>query len=463
MWFITYISSMKKFAFIVLSIFLPSILVAQDIQPISDTVSTEDTTITQEIIDTEDTSIDENNINIEYTNNETTLNLLWDDGIENDNQTEIEDEDTDKEFAEYIWLWNIHFWFCDQWIDNLSEWLNMAIEQWKTSEVCLAFYNDAREDIEINVDYTVLGVDQDGWPSCSIDNSFEQYIENIDQIKNLVIPGGELVQTSMKLYFPIWIEWDLWWCLAFSVVDAQWDDNWGGWITLSTIIRRAYHMHFFVWGIQNVKNELQIDNIESHLNENKELILTFNITNIWNLEESLEIWGYVSNIFGYKKEFVVEWWRVSPNKTLPIEINIGTIASYGWLFDININVVSTPFFSYNISNSSIDPTLLEAKEFTASTTFFQMPWLILIIVIILILLIITIFRKPKQKVVYVQAPQQPTPNTGYQQPQYTQPEQPQYQAPQQPVQPQYPNNPQYWQPMPQQNPQPTPPQINPNN
>ena len=98
-------------------------------------------------------------------------------------------------------------------------------------------------------------------------------------------------------------------------------------------------MHFFVWGIQNVKNELQIDNIESHLNENKELILTFNITNIWNLEESLEIWGYVSNIFGYKKEFVVEWWRVSPNKTLPIEINIGTIASYGWLFDININDV----------------------------------------------------------------------------------------------------------------------------
>lgn len=444
---------MKKFIYVILALSLPSILLAQNI---TDGLDTD----TEAVLDSENIITDSIDNTIMTENTDNTDNTIITEDTDNIIDTEINDEVAEEEYAEYVWLWNIHFWFCDQWVDNLSKWLNIAIEQWKTSEVCIAFYNDAKEDITINIDYTILGVDQDWWPSCSIDNSFEQYIENIDQIKQLVIPWWELVQTSMKLNFPIWIEWDLWWCLAFSLEDDQWDNNWGWWIMISTIFRRAFHMHFFVGWIQDIKNELEITNIETYLNWNKEVILKFDITNTWNLENSLEISWDISNMFGYKKDFIVEWWRIMPNRTLPIEINIWTIASYGWLFNIDININSTPFFSYDISNSSIDPTLLKSKEFTASTTFFQMPWLIIIIVVIVILLIITIFRKPKEKVVYVQTPQQPTPNNGYnayQQPQYQVPQQPQvaqpqpqpqYQQPQ--VQPQYgqpnqdPNN--YWQP-----------------
>jgi len=450
---------MKKIVIAILCIFLPNVLLAQEsidilnIDDSSDSVIDDITTTT---------------LNSE-TNLENTQDIETSEIIENKEETTDADEwwEPLKEIWDDNWLWNIHFWFCDKWIDNVHDTLNIAIEQWKSTDVCISFYNDANQDVTLNIDYPILGTDQDGWPSCSIDNSFENYIENLNQIKTLVIPAGELVQTSIKLNFPVWIEWEQWACLAFSAVDKE-ENSSAGAFSLNTVIRRAYHMHFFVWWIQDIKNELKIDNIETYLNENKEVLLKFNVSNLWNIEESLDILWNISNIFGYKKDFIVEWWKIQPNRTLPIEVNIGTIASYGWLFNIDINVTSTPFFSYDISNSSIDPTLLEAKEFSASTTFFQMPWLILIILIILILLIVTIFRKPKQKVIYVQAPQQPQQpiqNPGYQQPQYTQPQQPQYQVPQQPTQPQqpqYPNNPQYGQQAPQ-NPQATPPQYNPNN
>lgn len=457
---------MKKIVIAILCIFLPNILLAQESIEILDAEDSTDS-ITDEI--NTDTELNEETDLEDTENIETTENIESEDEINNEN----EEWEVLKEMWDDNWLWNIHFWFCDKWIDNVHDTLNIAIEQWKTTEVCISFYNDANQDITLNIDYPILGTDQDGWPSCSIDNSFENYIENINQIKTLVIPAGELVQTSIKLNFPIWIEWEQWGCLAFSAVGEK-ENNSVGAFSLNTVIRRAYHMHFFVWWIQDIKNELKIDNIETYLNENKEVVLKFNISNLWNIEESLDISWNISNIFGYKKDFIVEGWKIQPNRTLPIEVNIGTIASYGWLFNIDININSTPFFSYDISNSSIEPTLLESKQFTASTTFFQIPWLIIIIVIIVILLIITIFRKPKEKVVYVQAPQQPTPNNWYQQPQYqqsVQPQQPQVAQPQpqyqqpQVAQPQYqqPTQPaenqnNYW----QQPTQPTPNQYTPN-
>lgn len=390
------------------------------------------------------------------------------------NQNEFEDIDNKSESNNQfgIWLINIHFGFCDQWINNLSDSLNAAVEQSKPTEFCMAIYNDAPIDLVLNMEYDTL------WNNglCTLDTSFEKFIENIDQIKSLVIPANETVQTSIKINFPVWIEWKIWWCVAYSIAwEDWWDDE--GWLTLKTVFRNAYVMNFFVWWIDDIKNEIIFNDISTELDSNKDLNLNFTLSNEWNLEDKIEINWIITNIFWYKKNFNIEWKgiQLTPWSAVPISAVLWSIPSYGWWYKIEFTATATPFFSYDISNSSIDPTLLEAKEFSASTTFFQMPWLILIILIILILLIVTIFRKPKQKVVYVQAPQQPTPNTWYQQPQYQQPQyqqpvqpqqpqvaQPQYQQPAQPQQPQYPNNPQYGQQAPQ-NPQATPPQYNPNN
>jgi hypothetical protein len=140
--------------------------------------------------------------------------------------------------------------------------------------------------------------------------------------------------------------------------------------------------------------------------------LDFNLKNVWNLENTFVISWYITNIFWFKRPFKIDWeWaRLQAWNQKPLNINVWSIPSYGWLFKVTINVIASPYFSYSIDSSNIDPKLLEDKVFTITTSYFEMPWLILIIVVLVILFLIVAFRKPKwknQQVVYVQAPQQP--------------------------------------------------------
>lgn len=372
--------------------------------------------------------------------------------------TEISTEDSWlHEIWDDWWMMRVSFGYCNEWLDNLSQTLNYAINQWTPFKVCFMLWNSANQDIKVQVRL----VDLVNWLCSVTRQSIHQFVseDDLESLKEITIPAWNYVVKEFSILYPVWIEWDQWACTIFNIIKDEVSSA-----TISTIVNRAYPMKFFVWTLDDIKNEITVDNVELSLDDNKDLIMNFDIKNEWNLENLVELSGTISNIFGYSKKFSIEWWHVLPGGVWHVTANLGSIPSYGWLFNIDFKAFATPYFSYDISKSSIDPSLIEMKTFEFNTSYFQMPWLIFAIAIIVILLIITLFRKPKQNVVYVQAPQQPMPNQGYQQPQYTQPQQPQYQAPQQPVQPQpqYPNNPQYGQPM-QQNPQPTPPQYNPNN
>ena len=143
---------------------------------------------------------------------------------------------------------------------------------------------------------------------------------------------------------------------------------------------------------------------------------------------------------------------MAPGKSQFIEVNLWSLPSYGWKYNIDFTINGTPYFSYDISNANVDPARLEPKSWGFSTNIIKMPWLILAVAVIFILLLIVLFKKPKQKVVYVQQqPQQPIQQQQVpQQPaqQYTQPvQQPIQQPVQQPAQPvqqpQQPQNPNY--------------------
>lgn len=355
------------------------------------------------------------------------------------------------------WLWLIWFWFCNEWTDNLSESLSYAVTPNTPFKVCLVFYNNSNQNIKINTRIVDKLIDYDWSDYCAYNSTtIHDFIDtdDLNNISEILLPSWEYVIKEFNITYPIWIQWNQSACFSYYIES---DDEWGP-TMLKTIVNKAFIMNFFVWWIDDIENKITFNDISTELDSNKDLNLNFILSNEWNLEDKIEIKWTITNIFGYKKDFTIEWkWiQLTPWSSAPVSAVLWSLPSYGWLYNIEFTAIGTPFFSYDISNSSIDPTLLEAKEFTASTTFFQMPWLIIIIVVIVILLIITIFRKPKEKVVYVQTPQQPTPNNGYnayQQPQYQVPQQqpqPQYQ---QPTQPQYgqptqpnqdPNN--YWQP-----------------
>ena len=373
--------------------------------------------------------------------------------------SEIEEDEELHEVWEDWWLTWISFWFCNEWIENPSSTLNYAVNQWEPFKVCFTMSNATNQDIKVRVRL----VDLLNWLCSPNSTSIYQFIskEDAEQLNEIIIPAGNYIVKEFNILYPIWIQWDQWACTMFNII-KEWEAEWN----VAAVVNRAYVMKFFVWSISDIKNIIDVENIELSLDDNKDLIMNFDIKNEWNLENLVELSGTISNVFGYSKKFTIEWWHVLPWNLWHVEANLWSIPSYGWLFNIDFKAFATPYFSYDISNSSVDPSLIEMKTFDFNTTYFKMPWLIIAIVIVVILLLITMFRKPKQKVVYVQQPQQPIqpqqqyypqqniPQQNYQQPvqpqQPIQNQQPQVQQPQQPVQPQEPQQPQ--QPEGQQNP-----------
>ena len=200
-------------------------------------------------------------------------------------------------------------------------------------------------------------------------------------------------------------------------------------------------MTFFVGAIDGIKNELTINELNKKFNDNWDFIMSFWVENIWHMENKFDIQWTVKWFFWYNKKFESsDTIQLAPNRRHYIELNLWSLPSYGWKFDIDFTINGTPYFSYDISNANVDPARLEPKSWEFSTSVFKMPWLILAVVVVFILLLIVLFRKPKQKVVYVQ--QQPTQPVQQPTQQYTQPVQQPVQPVQQPQQPQNPNYPQ---------------------
>ena len=226
------------------------------------------------------------------------------------------------------WLMWVSFGYCNGWIDNLSNTLSYAINQWTPFKVCFMMSNSANQDIRVQVRLSDL---IDG--ICSVnDTSIYQFIsqEDKESLEEIVIPAWNYVIKEFDILYPIWVEWDQWACTMFNIIkdgEAKWN--------IAAIVNRAYPMKFFVWTLDDVKNIIDVENIELSLDDNKDLIMNFDIKNEWNLENLVEISGSVSNIFWYNKKFSIEWWHVLPGGLWHVTANLWSIPSYGWLFNID--------------------------------------------------------------------------------------------------------------------------------
>ena len=379
--------------------------------------------------------------NIEYIN---TDDISWDnyeDDVKQDDEYEVLGN-----FSDW-WMSMIAYWFCNEWFDNVTDSLNAATTQQTPFKVCFIWENYA--DIDLTIEASLVSTTQsDLWNDvCWLDNDFQDFLTS-GELWIITIPADNYVIKEFDITFPLWYEWEQKWCLVYNMVKEN-DDEW--WVWLKVVMRKWLPMNFFVWAIDGIKNEFTINDLTTNFDDNNDLIMSFWVENIWNMENTFNIEWTVKWLFWYNKNFEATDGQLAPGKSQFVEINLGSLPSYGWKYNIDFTINGTPYFSYDISNANVDPARLEPKSWTFGTTYFKMPWLILAVVVIFILLLIVLFKKPKQKVVYVQAPQQPTqPQQPVQQPtqQYTQPAQPQQPVqqpvqPTQPVQPQQPQNPNY--------------------
>lgn len=369
--------------------------------------------------------------------NDNSLNAIDDNLNTNTDNDSIETLDNNNKWT--IDFADISASFCNEWLEKLSDSLKVAVNQWTPFKVCIVLNNnwDIDADIEIRIVDKVIN---DQWYEvCDYNNKNIQNFMSQDDLSNLSeihIPAHNYVIKEFWMNFPIGVNWEQKSCLTYHLISKKES------VSMLNVIYNRYHdMDFFVWNVWDIVNKLEINQANLRLNENKFLELWFNIDNIWNLENQVTIHWTMSNIFWFKKDFEFDLWNIWIWWHLTWIVDLWPLPNYGWLFNVTMTATSTPYFSYNIDESSFDKDLLEPKDFTITTSYFQMPWIAIIILIFVIMFIIVAFRKPKKEVVYVQAPQWPMQNNWYQQPQYQAPQQNEYQQPQTtPPQQQYQSN-----------------------
>lgn len=350
-----------------------------------------------------------------------------------DDMTKIENteniQDNNQGWASLL---DVQLWFCNKWFEDISNTLKVAVSQWVPFKICLFIQNKWNIDADIEIKFVDKTLNVQWYELCNHSSkNIQNFIsdEDLNDLYQINIPAQNYVIKEFNITFPIWINWEQKSCLIYRVINKNTSTS-----MLTTIYDKAQSMDFFVWEIWDIDNEIDINNINLYLDENKFLQLAFNIDNIWNLENQVKLHWTLSNMFWFKRDFEFNVWNIWVWWSLTWKIDLWPLPNYGWLFNISMTATATPFFSYNIDESTFDKDLLEPKDFTITTSYFQMPWIVIIILIFIIMFIIIAFRKPKKEVVYVQAPQWPMLNNWYQQPQYQAPQQNQYQQPQQPYQ-----------------------------
>jgi len=297
-------------------------------------------------------------------------------------------------------LVSVYFGFCNNWVENTTESLNAAVELWKPFPVCLMIYNrDKENDAYLDITF-VNWWKNDAWYNVCGLTSMDGFISSWE-LWNIVVPADNYLIKEFEVTFPIGYDGEQHTCIGISSVDQNPQEVW--WLKI--LARRAYYASFFVWWWDWLQNILDVDNIQTKVDENGNLILSFNVDNKWNMENSYEIIGSMKWLFNFQKDFLAVSGRVIPWGSEYVEIPLGLLPTYGWLFKINFAITWTPYFSYDITNAKIDSNFLKPKTFEFSTNYFKMPWLIFGIIIIFLILVIFIFKKQKTKVVYVKQPQ----------------------------------------------------------
>jgi len=303
---------------------------------------------------------------------------------------------------EHISMW---FFECDWDINQRTKTLNSAVNQWEPFEVCTIWTNNSSEDAQIEVDYN-KSVYTPQWSKTCGNESIQEFIISDGDINNFIIPSNNYVVKKFSILFPVWIDWQQEECMRYRVSSVNKNKEENSSVGIVVRMNKWVYMDFFVWNLEDIKNNMVFENIKTELDSNKELILNMDIKNIWNLENDVNITWKITNMFWFSKDFIITGGKVIPTRTTPIKANLWQLPSYWWLFNIEFTATSTPYFNFDISKSNIEPKLLEPKEFKIKTTFFQIPRMLIWVAILVILLLFLAFRKPKQKVVYVQQPEQ---------------------------------------------------------
>lgn len=295
----------------------------------------------------------------------------------------------------------LHFKFCQDGLDwDLTDTIDMAVDQWSKESICFVFDNQSDEDIKLLLELTDTSLNSNWNEFCNYkEKTILDLAEGWEEFKEITIPANNYLVQNVDINFPLWLEWELKACVAYSKKTT-------GTQMIKTRVLYWKKMNFFVGNLKDINNDIVIESYETTKNTNWELVLNVNLKNAGNVENKTYINGSISNMFWFQKTFSITWdSTLTPWSVLPLELNLGQLPTYGWLYDIKFEMELKPFFKYKSTNSNIDESKLETKKLTRSISYFEMPRLVIWVAILIIIMLFLAFRKRKPaQVVYVQQP-----------------------------------------------------------
>ena len=255
-----------------------------------------------------------------------------DNTIDNENNIDsttitIDEKDGIVEEDEFDPLSNVAFWFCDKELENTTYSFNWIWEEWKPIEVCLIFQNLSDRDISIDTSLYTTDYDDIWMIACTQDKSLSNFITS-GNLWIITIPAENYLIRTFEITFPIWFSWEQNWCFGYRA-PSEWEVEW-----VEFFVRKVFLMKFFIWSV-DIKNELTAKNLTTKLDDNWDLILSFWVENIWNMENTFDIQWNVKWLFGYNKKFESsDTAQLAPSRSQYFELNLWSLPSYGWKFDI---------------------------------------------------------------------------------------------------------------------------------
>lgn len=306
----------------------------------------------------------------------------------------------------FAFAWNnnlisyIDVWFCNiPW--KVEKDLNIKLIPWVEKDICVQIKNNATVALSLNLEIVEWAVTNDNYKNkaCKIDWwEFIKYIVKWRWNDPIEIQANAVVKKNFKMKFPFGMEWIQHWCIAYNVASVS-DPNSKDMFDI--VVRKANFMDVFVDNNVEIKNNIELEDIteqslssnkkiRSFLDENNDLILSFNLKNSSIIDEKITVTWAISDYFGYSKDFKIDEKIVYSNSKEVFQVNVWKLPEYKWIFKINFNVNYIPDFKFDTKNIKQD--ILAWWTISQSFSLVLIPWKILWIALAVLLLLRWLFR-----------------------------------------------------------------------
>lgn len=290
---------------------------------------------------------------------------------------------------------DISFNFCDD--KDSSDFLawkkTFLLTAGKEEEMCLKFSTNSEETRKIVYWFTISYIS--AWMSvCDADkwtgNAFSKFFIN-KEARVFDIDKDHPVTIKEKILIPIGMSGSQYGCLAYALAEAE--AEWIAWWMFDLIVNKVYPLVFFVWWGESVRNAVLLETlswgayttnkkIKAIVDEENTMKLYFRVKNEGNVEQNVIFTGKAYNILGIEKPFSMSAEKVMPWESRDVEINVGMLPFYKWLFNVKVNMQHAPKFDFDVSG--LDPDIQKGWIITEKGQVYFFSWVSLVVVVLII-------------------------------------------------------------------------------